>query len=82
MSRRKPRQRWYTIKLLSVARQWCRDLRQRRKYTSEHNTSWWHFISDTRTKLPQWVDNFVEGCHRFSPMKTYYLPNEIAQVWD
>ena len=75
------RKRWQYIRLLSLARCWCRQLRQRRKYVSDTSASWWHFITATKTQLPEWITTFMQGKHRFSPMVTCHFPGEAVRMW-
>lgn len=68
-------------RLCEQARNWFVDMEKKKGAVSE-KSPWWSFSYDFPQHLSQWTMCFVNGSHRFSPLKTYCFPDEVVQVWE
>ena len=63
------------------AAQWLKKHRRRYRCASE-KSSWWDFVYRWPREIQSWMDDFIAGNYRFSPLIRYHFADETPDVFE
>jgi hypothetical protein len=72
--------RWSKHKILKIVKSWR--IQMCKKYRAYGERSmWWTFIPTWDKNIGNWINDFCEGEHQFSPISHYEFKDGVARVW-
>jgi RNA-directed DNA polymerase len=72
--------RWDKPTLFEVAKAWR--IKMRKKYLQASDKSpWWPFRSEWNQNIKNYINDFCDGNHRFSPMYQYRFKDDVVRCW-
>lgn len=63
------------------AAQWLKKHRRRHRCASE-KSSWWDFVYRWPKEIQSWINDFINGDYRFSPLIRYHFRDETPDVFE
>jgi RNA-directed DNA polymerase len=55
---------------------------RRRHRCSSEKSSWWDFVYRWPREIQSWIDDFINGDYRFSPLIRYHFADETPDVFE
>jgi RNA-directed DNA polymerase len=80
LKKNKKRLLWKKLALFKFATNWVNKLRRKKGAVSEYSP-WWVFVYDWRILIEFWLNDFLAGNYRFSPMITHHISGETSITW-